>query len=92
MKPDPLAKLRVRFCERARGDADGLAAALADSDHLRIEALAHGLAGAAGLFGFADIGVRAKRIDSLYAESETPSATEIEDLIATIRRDMDAYS
>lgn len=92
MSPDPLAPLRPRFCERARGDADALEAALAETDHVRIEALAHGLAGAAGLFGFTDMGGLAKRIDGKFAEGETPGREEIEALIAAIRRDTATYS
>lgn len=92
MSADPLAELRIRFRERARGDADALEAALSDGDHNRIEDLAHGLAGAAGLFGFTDVGGLAKAIDGRFAEGQRPSTDEIEALISAIRRDMAAYS
>ena len=92
MTHDPLAALRVRFRTRALSDADDLAAALQQSDDAQIEALAHGLAGAAGLFGFTAIGGQAKEIDRQFAEGERPSRTEVEALIASIRRDMAAYS
>lgn len=92
MSADPLAELRLRFRERALHDADALDAALASSDADRIEALAHGLAGAAGLFGFTGVGVMAKTIDGRFADGEPPARAEIEALIAAIRRDMAAYS
>lgn len=92
MSADSLAELRGRFCERARGDADALEIALAASDAERIEALAHGLAGAAGLFGFTEIGQMAKAIDGRFAEGETPAPAQIQALIGTIRREMAVYS
>lgn len=92
MSKDPLAALRLRFKARALSDADGLTTALQQSNDEQIEGLAHGLAGAAGLFGFNAIGEQAKEIDRQFAEGERPARTQVEALIATIRRDMAAYS
>jgi HPt (histidine-containing phosphotransfer) domain-containing protein len=92
LSSDPLAPLKLRFRDRARADAEALEAALAGADQGRIEALVHGLAGAAGLFGFADIGALARRIDTRFAEGEIPSPAEVEGLIAAIRRDTAIYS
>ncbi|RZJ43184.1 MAG: hypothetical protein EON86_05750 [Brevundimonas sp.] len=92
MSDDPLAALRLRFRERALSDADGLASALQHSNEQDIEALAHGLAGAAGLFGFSEIGRQAKDIDGQFAAGDRPARSDVEALIAAIRRDMAAYS
>ncbi|RZJ32538.1 MAG: hypothetical protein EON85_00730 [Brevundimonas sp.] len=88
MSTDVLAEIRVRFRERALADADTLSAALKGGDNGQIEALAHGLAGAAGIFGFTDVSALAKAVDQRFADGETPSPAQIEALIAAIRRDM----
>lgn len=92
MSADPLAELRPRFCERALRDANALEVALSASDPDQIEVLTHGLAGAAGLFGFTAIGVMAKSIDGRFADGEPPTSAQVEALIALIRRDLAAYS
>ena len=92
MSGDPLAALRLRFRARALADADALAIALGQSDDKQIEALSHGLAGAAGLFGFNEIGRQAKDIDGRFAAGDHPEKSDVEALIAAIRRDMAAYS
>lgn len=92
MSDDPLAEIRKRFRHRALADAEALSDALKARDFEAIEMVSHGLAGAAGLFGFTGIGDAAKAMDQQFAEGRPPSPAEIEALIATIRRDMDAYS
>ena len=92
MSNDPLAALRLRFKARALADADALATALGQSDARQIEAVTHGLAGAAGLFGFNEIGRQAKAIDGRFAAGGHPANSDVEALIAAIRRDMAAYS
>ncbi|WP_420471484.1 Hpt domain-containing protein [Brevundimonas sp. FT23042] len=88
MTKDPLAPIRKRFRERALADADALAGALAAGDAVQIEALAHGLAGAAGIFGFTEISDRAKALDARFAEGRPLSPPEVEALIRLIRREM----
>ena len=92
MSGDTLDAIRQRFRERALADADALSEALRTGDRAQIEALAHGLAGAAGIFGFTEIGGLAKAVDQRFADGDTPSPAETEALIAVIRRDMTAYS
>jgi CheY-like chemotaxis protein len=68
---DPLAELRDAFLQRARKDAavlTGLRIALHSSANVPatlsgIKHIAHGLAGAGGIFGFADIGDTAAALE-----------------------------
>ncbi len=92
MSVDPLAAIRLRFKDRALADADALTMALAAGNTEQIEALTHGLAGAAGIFGFTGIGTLAKALDQQFSEHQAPSTGQIEALVAEIRREMDAYS
>ncbi|KAK0332516.1 hypothetical protein LTR94_024540 [Friedmanniomyces endolithicus] len=46
---------------------------------------ARGMAGAAGIFGFADIGAAAMAIDTCYADGGLPSETMVAALIETVR-------
>ncbi|MDQ8028958.1 MAG: Hpt domain-containing protein [Brevundimonas sp.] len=92
MSADPLEAIRRRFRDRALADADALALALAADDMEQIEALTHGLAGAAGIFGFTGIGGLAKALDDQFSQQRPPDPTEIEALIAEIRREMGDYS
>lgn len=92
MSGDTLDAIRQRFRERALADAEALSEALRAGNRAQIEALAHGLAGAAGIFGFTEIGGKAKAVDQKFADGGTPSSAQIEALIAVIRRDMTAYS
>ena len=82
---DPLAALRARFAERALADADALSEALETGPGDDIESRVHGLAGSAGVFGFADISRAAGEIDALFARGEAPPDAAIRSLIALIR-------
>lgn len=85
MSADPLAALRARFVERALQDASTLEAALKKDDHQAMEQVAHSLAGAAGVFGFADLGEAARLIDDRYAAGGRPSVQNVRDLVAQAR-------
>ncbi len=63
---DPAGKMqafRTRFLARARADRIEIVAAAQAEDRGRLRGLAHGLAGNAGLFGFAEIGEAARRLE-----------------------------
>ena len=85
-KVDPLAALRLRFAERARADADALEEALLSPPGGAVEPLVHGLAGAAGIFGYAEISEAARAIDSAFGRGDAPSEASVRALIALIRR------
>jgi len=82
---DPLAPLRIRFRARAAEEATALAEALAGGDAAGIERIAHGLAGAAGLFGFADVGAAAVAVDQDFAVGRLIDAGRVERLIGTLK-------
>ncbi|MBD7941585.1 Hpt domain-containing protein [Brevundimonas guildfordensis] len=86
MSGDPLEPLRLRFRERAGADSLALADALARADAPEIERLAHGLAGAAGLFGFVEVGDLAMQIDQGFAAGKTPPDDQVRALIVALRR------
>ena len=56
-------KLRQRFHERAASDRSAIISALEAGDRSRLLHLAHGLAGVAGIFGYADIGGHASALE-----------------------------
>jgi HPt (histidine-containing phosphotransfer) domain-containing protein len=60
---DRLAALRARFLARAADDRAALATAQKANDREAIRRIAHGLAGAAGVFGFADISAAARAVE-----------------------------
>lgn len=82
---DPLVELRGRFVRRAHQDAHALIAALQEQDHTMLEQTVHNLAGAAGVFGFADLGAAARRLDDLYAADERPTSDDIRALAEQAR-------
>lgn len=84
-RADPLADLRVRFLKRSLEDADTLVDALRNADMARVEAVAHGLAGSAGVFRFQEIGQAALAIDGLFASGGEPSTDQVKALIDAIR-------
>lgn len=93
MSTDPLHALKVAFRARMRGDADALEAALAAGpDWKQIEALAHGLAGSAGIFGEAEVGAAARAIDETFGAGERPVLAEVAALIDLIRARPDGHS
>jgi len=80
-----LAQLAARFIDGARADAVAMEQALAEGDMARIERLAHGVAGAAGIFGLTEIGAAALAIDDRFAAGERPDRAQVETLVALIR-------
>ena len=80
---DRMAALRQRFVAAASGQADEIEALLGRGDLEGVRRVAHGLAGRSGMFGFADLGETARRVD----EAETASLTRhAEELLAALRR------
>ena len=65
---DRMAGLRLRFIDRAARDRGAVEAALAQEDRSSLRHLAHGLAGTAGIFGFAAIGQAAQQVEDLLDE------------------------
>lgn len=86
MTDDPLAHLRARFRKRAQDDAAALRQAWrAGAQGLaQVEQLAHSLAGAAGIFGYSEIGGAAVAVDARFAQGQTPDDDEIAALLAAI--------
>jgi HPt (histidine-containing phosphotransfer) domain-containing protein len=69
---DPLAPLRDRFRTRTAEDLIRLRALLAAGDADELRRLAHGIAGAAGTFGFPKLSEAAILIDDDYVAGRTP--------------------
>lgn len=84
MSDDPLAVLRAEFRVRLAEDRAALAQALAGRDLDRVERVAHGLAGAAGLFGFSDIGAAALAVDDGFASGRGLDAQAVDRLIVAL--------
>lgn len=84
MSDDPLAALRAEFRIRAVEDRATLEQALAVGDDDRVERVAHGLAGSAGLFGFTDIGAAALAVDEGFASGRALDAAAADRLIAAL--------
>lgn len=78
--------LQARFRERAARDLELFRRHLAAYD-LRapeVETTAHKLAGSAALFGYAEIGLAARDIDSAFAAGPGPSREMLENLVARL--------
>lgn len=78
---DPLAPLRARFRARAADELILLRAlATGDLASPALQALAHGLAGAAGTFGYPRLSAAALAVDDCFVAGCTPDAA----LLATL--------
>lgn len=86
MSDDPLEPLRARFRQRAEADRLVLAKALEQGDATEIERLAHSLAGAAGLFGYVEIGRLALQVDEGFAQGLPLSARKVRALMTALER------
>jgi HPt (histidine-containing phosphotransfer) domain-containing protein len=84
MTSDPLAALRGDFVIRARADRADLIAALTAGDLTRIERLAHGLAGSAGIFGYAEASAAALAVDDGFASGRGLDVAAADKLIAAL--------
>ena len=88
MTTDPLARLRGQFLTKAHEDAAALRLAWGQGAQglPQVEHLAHSLAGAAGIFGYVEIGAAALTVDARFAAGETPGEAEVAALLAAIDR------
>lgn len=86
MTVDPLAKLRDQFRKKAKEEASAIRLAWArGAEGLQdVEHLAHGLAGAAGIFGFVEVGAAALVVDGRFAAGEVPREEEVDALVSAI--------
>jgi HPt (histidine-containing phosphotransfer) domain-containing protein len=79
---DRMAALRQRFAAAAGDQADRIEALLASGDVEAARAVAHGLAGRSGMFGYAALGELARLVD----EAEGAEfAGRARDLLAALR-------
>lgn len=87
---DPLEPLRVKFRARTIGDAARLREAVASGETGRaeIERIVHAMAGAAGMFGFADLGEAASGLDRRFADRDPPPDADVLAFAARIERDI----
>jgi HPt (histidine-containing phosphotransfer) domain-containing protein len=85
MTSDPLANLRIEFRRRAARDRAALIESLAAGDIGQVECIAHGLAGSAGMFGFADVAEAALAIDEGFATGRGLNADAADRLVAGLK-------
>ncbi len=86
MADDPLAPLRARFRDRCAEDAVHLRAHLAGKADAELEHRIHRLAGAAGTFGYAELGEHAQAADAAFAAGERPTAEALVTLAGQLER------
>ena len=79
-----LAALKAKFLALGLQRADALEAALAAGDRDEVKAIAHGISGTAGMFGFTDIGRSAARLEAIIFEGGDPQE-QARSLIAALR-------
>ena len=84
--PDDLRALDPQGTFRERLEADRAAIAqLSETGNLEeLERIVHGLAGAAGTFGYADVGETAIELDEAFRAGTAPSAVGIARLLAAL--------
>ncbi|CAN5351103.1 hypothetical protein BH10PSE2_BH10PSE2_28510 [soil metagenome] len=84
---DPIEPLRARFRARTATDREVLLS-LADGDRgaVALRHIVHGLAGAAGIFGYAALSRAALEIDDLYADGHTPERIALLQLAEAMQR------
>lgn len=88
MTDDPLASLRPLFAERAARDLTIIRRALtldppADPE---LEMTVHGLAGAAGIFGHAEMAALALAADRDFVDGEPPDREQLEALVGLLEK------
>lgn len=80
MFDEKFAALKTRFRAFCGQEAVRLRAHLAGTPDPELQALVHGLAGAAGTFGYPEVGDPAIAIDTLFVEGKTPTNEALADL------------
>lgn len=63
-----MAALRTRFVDQARGEAAAIARHVAAGEWQAVRDICHGLAGRAGMFGFAALGDAARAVEEAIDE------------------------
>ena len=85
MTVDPLAPLRARFADKAGEEAAVLKGyAAGDLTATEAEHIVHGLAGAAGLFGYLELSSLARLIDERFAAGSPPTPSELQPLVEAL--------
>ena len=79
-----MGALRERFVASAAGEADTLAEAGASGRWSEVRAIAHGLAGRAGMFGFPEVGAAALALEEGIEAGADPRGP-LSALIAMLR-------
>jgi HPt (histidine-containing phosphotransfer) domain-containing protein len=74
MSDDIMHSLRLRFCARLTEDIGALEAASGAGDKAAIRAVCHRMAGAGGMFGFADLSAAASEAEEAIDAGETGEA------------------
>ncbi len=85
---DPIAAVRSNFLARCQRDVAVLETALASPDPTSRDAIkltVHRLSGAAGVFGFAAIGVMAAALDDVMQDGEDPEPAEVKALVDAVK-------
>jgi HPt (histidine-containing phosphotransfer) domain-containing protein len=80
-----LEQLRKRFRLRSRVDQAALTSAIADQDRAELKRLAHSLAGAGGIFGYAAISAAASALEAAL-DRDQPAEPEASALLAELQR------
>jgi HPt (histidine-containing phosphotransfer) domain-containing protein len=74
MSDDIMQSLRLRFCSRLTEDIGALEAAAEAGDGAAIRAICHRMAGAGGMFGFADLSAAASEAEEAVDAGESGAA------------------
>lgn len=85
---DAVAAVRSHFLARCKKDIAALEAAMADPGRAARETLkltVHRLSGAAGVFGFREIGEMAAAMDDLLGEGDEIRPAEVQALVDAVR-------
>ena len=86
--PDDLRALDPdgKFHERLEADRAAVAQLSETGDLKALERIVHGLAGAAGTFGFPEVGEIAIELDEAFRGGTTPTAVDIARLLAALEQ------
>lgn len=84
---DPLEALRRQFLDRCRADHDRLAKLEPGEEEAAL--ITHRLAGAAGAFGFPDLGSIAAEIDVRIRNGDSPCHQDLENLRRALAQAID---